>query len=289
MNAPRAADVSKDDLDQVLATVEIPTCPAMVSQVMEEARKEEPDVQKLTAAISSDVAMSAAVLKIANSAIYNARSTVENVQQAITRLGTKTAVSVAMGAALRSTMLGLPQAFVDEFWQVTITRASAATQIARRQYGISPDAAYTYALFQNAAVPLMLRRFPDYLEKVEQARTRGESTIEAERQFPFTHPIIGALLVRNWGLPQVIGQAIRFHHEDDVYSLQDKALTAGVVSLIAVGDVAEFLVASFQGNRDCEITALRYQQALDHLGINNADDLDAIREVVDKLVNRGSD
>jgi HD-like signal output (HDOD) protein len=31
----------------------------------------------------------------------------------------------------------------------------------KRQYGISPDAAYTYALFHDAGVPMMMRRFPE--------------------------------------------------------------------------------------------------------------------------------
>ena len=85
--------------------------------------------------------------------------------------------------------------------------ALVASLIARRQYGISPDAAYTYALFHDAGVPLMMRRFPNYGELLERCRAEGKLLGNMEEEyFPCTHPIISSLLVRNWGLPPLLGR-----------------------------------------------------------------------------------
>ena len=161
--------------------------------------------------------------------------------------------------------------------------ALASSLIARRQYGISPDAAYTYALFHDAAIPLMLRRFPDYAGILEKCRQEGGMLNEAEEQyFPCTHPIVGSLLVRNWGLPPIFGQAIRFHHETEAYDLPDRTLSGGALSLIAVTQVAEYLLGEIIDG-DIEVGAYLFERALDFLGISG-DDLDELRQRIASAV-----
>jgi HD-like signal output (HDOD) protein len=167
---------------------------------------------------------------------------------------------------------------VEQFWKRNTQLALAAAMIARRQYGISPDAAYTYTLFHDAAIPLMMKRFPNYGKVIEDALSSGKSLVEAEGEyFPCTHPIVGSLLVRNWGLPSILGQAIRFHHEHDVYEISDKSLPGGALSFIAVTQVAEHLAHEIMGENDHEVGSALYQKALAHLGISQEelDDLQA--------------
>jgi len=156
--------------------------------------------------------------------------------------------------------------------------------VARRLYGISPDAAYTYSLFHDAAIPLMMRRFPNYGEVLEKCRNEGLMLVQAEGDmFPCTHPIIGSLLVRNWGLPPILGQAIRFHHEDDAYDLPDRTLPGGAVSLIAVTQVSEHLLSEILDDCDLEVGAQLFAKALDYLGVSESD-LDDLRSRVAEAV-----
>lgn len=161
--------------------------------------------------------------------------------------------------------------------------ALSSSLVARRQYGISADAAYTYALFHNAAIPLLMRRFPNYVDVLEGCRSEGRMLSDAEEQyFPCTHPIVGSLLVRNWGLPPLLGQAIRFHHEKDVYDLPDRSLPGGALSLIAVTQVAEHLLDEIIGDTS-EVDTNLLERALAFLGISN-DDLDELRQRVASAV-----
>lgn len=278
MNSTSPAELSFDDLQKVMATVDIPPCPVAVSSAMAEAQKDEPDLRRLAELISNDPAMSAAALKLANSPLYRSGSSISGVRQAVDRLGTKNVVCIVVSVALRASVSGLPAAWLEQFWKRNTQLALAAALIARRQYGISPDAAYTYTLFHDAAIPLMMKRFPNYGQVIENAVKNGKFLVDAEGEFfPCTHPIVGSLLVRNWGLPAILGQAIRFHHEQDAYELPDKSLPGGALSFIAVTQVAEHITHELLGENDLEVGIELYQKALAHLGITQEelDDLHA--------------
>jgi HD-like signal output (HDOD) protein len=272
-------ELSPEDLKKVMANIDIPTCPEMVSDAMKEGQKDEPDLGRLAEIISGDAAMSAAALKLANSPLFGTSSRVSGVRKAVERLGTKNVVCVVVASALRASVTGLPAAWIEQFWKRTMLLALASSMIARRQYGISADAAYTYALFHDAAVPLMMRRFPNYGEVLDKCHREGIMLNEAEEEyFPCSHPVIGSLLVRNWGLPAILGQAIRFHHEKDAYDLPDRTLPGGALSLIAVTQIAEHLLSEIL-DEDIEVGSDLFERALAFLGISS-EDLDDLRHGV---------
>jgi HD-like signal output (HDOD) protein len=274
-------ELSHEDTEKVLKTIDIPACPAMVSQVMAEAQKDVPDIKKLAKSIAADIGMSAVTMKLANSPLFRVGAPVSNVLKALERLGTRNTICVVVAVALRATMEGVSSSFIEKFWSKTSTLALAAGLIARRQYGISPDAAYTYALFHDAGIPLMMRRYPDYEKVLSESHTSGRLIIEAEEQYyPCTHPIIGSLLVRGWGLPSLVGQAIRFHHEPDVYDLPDKTLPGGALSLIAVTQIAEHLANDLDGEADLEVGQALYERALAHFGIEEHE-IEDLREAIE--------
>ncbi|MGE5471760.1 MAG: HDOD domain-containing protein [Bacteroidota bacterium] len=280
-------ELSHDDVKKVMSTVDIPACPAVVIEAMQEAQKDEPDLNRLAKIITSDAGMSAAALKLANSPLYGASTRISGVRQAVDRLGTKNIVCVVASVALRASMTGLPAAWLEQFWKRTTLLAIAASLIARRQYGISPDVAYTYSLFHDAAIPVMMRRFPEYGDLLEKCRNEGLLLAKAEGDyFPCTHPIVGSLLVRNWGLPPTLGQAIRFHHEEDAYELPDSSLPGAALSLIAITQIAEHLLA--EEDKDFEVGGHLFEKALRYLGISE-NDLDDLRiRIADATADAGN-
>lgn len=283
-NLSAASSHTPDEFERVLANIEIPACPGAVTQVLAEIQRDDPDVNRLAHIIASDVGMSAMTLKLANSALFNRGATVSNVSHAVARLGVSTIQNVVVASALRASMRGLPEALLEKFWDRASTMATAAGLIARRLYGIPADAAYTFALFHDAAVPIMMRRFDAYAALFDEAERTGGNLYAIEREnFPCSHDVVGALLARNWGLPANISQAIRFHHEPDVYNLPESVLPREVLSLIAVTHVAEYLFAEIIDEVDIDVGAAMYAKALDHLGILAAD-LSDLREDLEQAL-----
>lgn len=276
-------ELSHEDIQKVMATIDIPNCPATVSEAIREGQKDEPDLVRLAETISNDPGMSAAALKFANSPLFGTGNRISSVRKAVERLGVQNVLCVVVASALRNSITGMPGPWLENFWKRTTLLALASSTIARRQYGISADAAYTYALFHDAAIPLMMRRFPNYAEVLEKCHREHLMLNEAEEQyFPSTHPIVGSLLVRNWGLPPILGQAIRFHHEQDAYDLPDSSLPGGALSLIAVTQVAEHLLSEALDD-DIEVGNYLFERALAFLGISH-DDLDQLRTRVAAVI-----
>ncbi|MGL4605218.1 MAG: HDOD domain-containing protein [Iodobacter sp.] len=275
-------ELSDEQIEKVLVNIAIPSCPAIVAEVMAELQKDDPDIRKLAHSMSADPGMVAVALKLANSPLFRVGEQTSSLLQALGRIGTRNINCVVVASALKTSMKGVPSAFIETFWSKTSAMALAAGLIARRQYGVAPDAAYTYALFHNAGQPLMLMRYPEYVQVMDSCRRTGQMLITAESTyFPCTHPIIGALLVRNWGLPAIVGQAIRFHHEPDVYDLPDHTLPGGAVSLIAVSHITEYLSHEMDCEPDLEVGEEHFKRALAHFGIAN-DDLDILRDLIIK-------
>lgn len=272
--------LSQEDLQKVLASIEIPACPAVVSNAMSEAQRDEPDLGRLADLITSDPGMSAVTLKLANSVMFGNSMAVTGVRRAVDRLGTKNVIGVIFGTALRDTLKGAPGAWLDPFWKRTSLLALSSSLIARRQYGISPDAAYTYALFRDAAMPLMMQRFPEYQGIMTQARLEGSPLVDSEvRHFPCSHPVIGSLLVRNWGLPGILAQAIRFHHEPDAYDVPDSTLPGAALSLIAVTQIADYLLGETLEAEDIEVDEAQFGRAQAFLALST-EDIEDLRSLV---------
>jgi HD-like signal output (HDOD) protein len=271
-------ELSHDQIDHVFNNMDIPTCPEIVSMAMAEAQKDEPNIRKLCAAIEKDVGMSALTIKLANSPLFRTHQPISLVSVALARLGIRNVVCVVVSAALRNSMSGVDAKWLETYWNNASLVATAAGMIARKQHGIAPDTAYTFALFHDSAIPLLRKRFANYCDVTATAIKEKRPLIEAEKEyFPCTHPIVGSLLARNWGLPAIIGQSIRFHHEQDVYELPESVLPSEAVSLIATTHVAERLLSLNSENSNLEVSDEHFEKALAHLGIS-IEELDEIRE-----------
>lgn len=273
-------NLSDNDIQKVLSNIDIPSCPDIVAKTMTEAQKDEPDMDQLARLITNDAGMSAAALKLANSAIFSRGNPVSSIRNAIDRLGMKNLVCVVVASALRNAFSGISAEWLDSFWRDTMNTAAVATAIARTLYGISPDATFTYALFHDAAVPLMAKRFPEYLDVLRNSLESGQMLVPAEAgYFPCTHPIVGSLLTKNWGLPTEMGLAIRFHHDEEAYALPETTLPGAALSYIAVIQIAERLACEISGKPDIEVGPALFEKAIGHFGIS-WEDLDDLRTLV---------
>ena len=277
--------LSPAEIQHTLASIEIPACPVLVTQVMAEFQKESPDQAVATRLIAADVGMSAFTLKLANSPLFRRGEATNSVAQAIARLGSRNIVCVVVAAALRTSMSSdLSPEFLERFWTQAGNVATAAGIIARKLRGISSDSAYTYALFHDAAIPVMMRRFPDYAELMEYA-SKNEldlPPLESER-YRCTHAIVGGLLAKNWLLPQNIVMAIRHHHDVEAFDPKLNIVSDEVRALIAIVHVAEKLSSEVLGGAAMEVGKL-YDLATEYLGLHEDDQQDLRDDLADALL-----
>ena len=113
-NAETGGTVSGgDEVVHVIGDMVIPPCPRIIVAMMEESRRDEPDLLKLDKLICGDMGLASAVIKTANSPFYGLNHKVQAVRSALQVLGIRTVASIVTALALRKAFCG--QA-ADPFW-----------------------------------------------------------------------------------------------------------------------------------------------------------------------------
>lgn len=236
-------------LESSLKDIGIPPRPTILDRISTEMQSDEPDYKRLAHVIGADVSLSASLIKTANSPFFGFRNRVRSINEALMVLGLDVASRAIAGIILRKVF---PNSLhLERFWDSSarIARLSGwlAQQVGNNK--LRPDDAYTYALFRDCGIPVLLMRFPIY-EKV-LARANNEDklgfTAVEEAQLPTHHAEVGCLLAQSWWLPEEACLAIRHHH--DAAILDTPAISPPLTSRyrIAIAQLAEHLVQRHSG------------------------------------------
>lgn len=232
-------------LDEVAKSIRIPACPALLTNFQQEMAKPDPEPRVLSAIISRDVAMSATLLKMANSAFFNLRRPAESIDQALGFLGIRQCAAIMAGLIARKA-LPAEGPYLTRFWDVSDKRAMAMSLLAKRLKVGAQDIAHTFGLFCDIGIPLLLNRFPSYMETLQLANNDSSQrfTSVEDQRHQMNHATIGSLLARSWGLPADVVLAIRLHHEYEI--LPESCTPDPIRNLVALGLLVERVIQSYQ-------------------------------------------
>ena len=238
------------ELEQVLLHLGIPSCPKILLELAAEAKSEEPDLHRIEKLICSDVGLSAALIKTINSPFYGLRTKVHSVMQAIHMLGLSHLSMMVMGMMLRDTLKGMGQLELSRFWDASAKIAVISSYIASRlpylafetvHREIDKDVVYTYSLFQDCGIPILLSRYATYKDTLmlaNQSKDKKFTDIE-DVEYVNNHATVGYLLAKSWGLPESMVQAIRYHHEHEKLREDASFLSVESRDFIALALLAE--------------------------------------------------
>lgn len=281
--AENQVPVNNEEVSQLLVNIVIPPCPKIVLALVQEARAEDPDLATLDKLLSSDVGLAAAILKTANSPFYGLSRKVQAVKQALLVLGIRAMTNIVTLLALQKA-LAVPAGSLDRFWDRSNYHAIVCARLARYLRSISADGAYTFGLFNDCGIPILIQRFPEYKETLRLANDSERPFVDIENERHHTsHALVGAILARSWQLPEIVCEAIRDHHAPELLSGETSDASGDVSALRAISLIADYLVNDFL-NAPQEAEWLHYGgQAMAYLGLDE-DELGEIRlDVVDEL------
>ncbi|NDY91635.1 HDOD domain-containing protein [Ideonella livida] len=239
------------ELDQArrsgpLQALVIPPCPELLARMQQALQQAEPDLEEVARIASSDVAMAAALLKSANSALHSCGQPVQTIGQAMNRLGLDQ-TAAEMRACLVQRAIRSSSPHLQRFWQRSTKRAVALGGIAQRLPGLSADLAHTYGLFCHVGMPVMMQSVRGYSGTLVEAGARLDRPFIATENANHRtdHAVVGALVARVWRLSPTVMAAIRRHHDLDM--LGDEDTDPDVHTLVAAGLVAEHLMRRHEG------------------------------------------
>ena len=265
---------------KLLSSIKIPPQPEIVMALMHEKSSDDPDIQKISRLITNDAGIAAAVLKTVNSPFYGLNRKITSVQQAVSALGMKNIGSLVMGLALRNSV---PVKGMDHYWETTNRTAEYAVMLARQLGLRNIDEIQLYVLFHDSAMPLLLQRFPDYLDTMKRIPDTPwiQITEMEDSRHNTNHVAVGGLLARNWGLPDKVREAIQWHHETSAFD--GEMVSNEIRTLIAVGHVADHIqeMTSRQLN-ECSWEAFG-EACLKHLMLGERELQDLIDAALEQL------
>ena len=189
--------------------IDIPSQPEVLVNLSTLLLDENVNLQALSALISTDMALAAAVLKAVNSSLYGLRGRVQSVQQACQHLGTREVASVTFAMGLKAVF---PAALeLGPLWE----RASARGLLMGRigaALGVDPWAAHSAGLFEECGKAVLFRHASDRYRLLLAAAADDEELLMLEHDtFGVSHDALGAALCESWGLAPAAVTSVRFH------------------------------------------------------------------------------
>lgn len=208
--------LSKPSLRAVLAGLSsLPSLPDVVVKVGNELRSPQCSAKSIAALIDKDMAMTAELLRLTNSAYFSVASPVTTTLQAVRTIGLEIIQALVLQIGIFRQFAGNPSIapFLDALTDYCLATANLAEAIAGSMGAdqATAKAAHCAAMLSRIGILVLLDAYPDaYMEAL--AMTRPDMPLhEAERrEFGAGHALVGAYLLGLWGFPPPLVEAVAF-------------------------------------------------------------------------------
>ena len=197
-----------DDLNR--NRVVLPSLPEVAAQVRKLVNDPKVTAKQVARVLGTDPALSARLLKVVNSAVFRGREKIENVQNAVARLGTAQLRNLVTTLAMQQLYQARGTAHTRQrlkvLWSHSAKVAALSYVIAQRYTRLEPEQAMLSGLIHDIGVLPILRRAEAYPQLASDPAA-------LEEVIKHLHTIIGPLILDEWGfLPELV--AVGSQHED---------------------------------------------------------------------------
>ena len=214
---------------------ELPALPRAACHIMAVIEDPKTTATGLEKALAMDQALTAKVLRIANSPFYGAVREIHTVSEAVVRLGFVAIRNWTLVAAARSVFLAPGAGMLyQRIWKQSVLSAMSAQLVAQVVGGHEPESVFIGGLMQNIGQLVLARSYPELFHEIlVESTDSGRSYHEVERQMiGFDHGELGALLIREWNLSPELEDAVRWHHRFQ----DDEACNCRMAAMISLGE-----------------------------------------------------
>jgi HD-like signal output (HDOD) protein len=233
--------LNNDDIRRVVSGIaELPSSQASFDALTQALADPAVTLERLTAVIEKDMAMSAKVLQFANSGFFGATQVMTTVAGGVGYLGVDTIKNLALNVkAFR--VLELHSAVPAEFWEKLSARANRMVAIINElplekgDLEVAAVAGFLHEIGDLILAGYMPELFAGMLRSAQESACRA---FEAEeKKLGFSQAEIGGYLLGIWGLPPQIAEAIAHQHHPTLAPRKglDPATAVYAANLLAEG------------------------------------------------------
>ncbi len=234
---PTLADVCEKAL-------RLPCSPSLLPRLIEVLEDNSSGTAEIEAIIQLDAALAASTLRLANSAFFAGSLPVENVTEAVLRLGLREIYRLAALALVNrwdsGSGTGAYRGDPGDFCRHSLCTALAAEVLAETTKQVEPPMAYTAGLVCDMGKLAVAHACQQFFPAIRAQQTlRGGSWIQAEREvLGYDHSQVGAQLLQTWRFPPLFVTAAE-------YGYMPAEAPAEAQPLLAHLHAAKYLATSF--------------------------------------------
>lgn len=203
-------------VDQVKDLVTLPEAALRISRMVNDPNSSSSDIGR---EISNDVALTARLLRLANSPALGTQGKISDIGRAITVLGTRQVRDLTVGLAAIRSFDGISNHLItmESFWRHCLLCAAAASHVAARRRGNRGDSPFVAGLLHDIGQLVLFSKAPELERKALSKSIDEYGDIDlylCEREvLGFDHQAVGLALAQSWGLPSTLQECIAYHHE----------------------------------------------------------------------------
>ena len=228
------------DWREIVAWVgDLPPMPQVASRAISMVENPDTTAQELTDLLSSDAALAARVLKIANSAMFSRQREITTLSQAIMIIGFKALKGIIVAATLRQLNKGFGK-LEKMIWENSMCAATCSTVLAKRLKKSYVEEIFLLGLLHSLGQIVFLSQTDtqkDYKKVMKLIQDEHLTYADAEQKvFGFAHPLIGALVAKKWNFSAETCQII-LHYNDPLEGAKPDAVMDEKVGIVQLSDL----------------------------------------------------
>ncbi len=210
------------NLSELLAQqFHLPSIPKVVALLLNELDRPEVDLKKVNQLISTDLALTTRLLRLANSDHFKLSGKINSVSEALALLDLSQVRAMTAEAASAISLKAIPGIHLQQFWNysLNVARVSRALAGVVRQ---NQQAAFTCGLIHafgelamHLAMPVEIAELDAQIKPLDLRRAGAEQS-----RFGFGYAAVGAGFARKWHFPEPITDALEHQFapfENDVF------------------------------------------------------------------------
>jgi len=195
----------------------VPPLPEVVMKLREYCNDDNIGYDRIAKVVERDPALTASLLRLANSAYFGGAGSVASAQLAMTRLGLKRVYQMALTvsvAPLASIELGGYGLSPLQLWEHSLATAMTAELLAELTREVDPADAYTAGLLHDLGKIVLSSYVVVDNEAIRRAMEERDLAFdEAEDEIlGIDHAAIAGALLKRWQIPEDVADAVRWHH-----------------------------------------------------------------------------
>jgi putative nucleotidyltransferase with HDIG domain len=194
---------------------DLPPMPVVILRALELLNDPSSSIHAVQAQIQPDQALTAFMLKAANSPLYGVLNPVSTLSQTIRVLGFSTSRTLLLSYLSRRYLQQKGSRMIQNLmWQHSLASAVFAKKAAEYLRRPNSEEAFIAALLHDIGKSVLINNATEAFERtVEFIYNLGWSSVVAEQDvFGYTHVEVGYLVMRNWRFSDAVIESLIHHH-----------------------------------------------------------------------------